>query len=156
MLEIELSSPCPDWPKGLKRQFDRLLSAVCESLNLEEERTVSIVLADDVFVRKLNKEYRGKDKPTNVLSFPQDTGDDPIAALESGSYGDIVLALETVQKEALEQEKSFDDHLSHLIIHGFLHLLGYDHEDDRSAAEMENLEIAILNRFGIKNPYEIV
>ncbi|MGB4058220.1 MAG: rRNA maturation RNase YbeY [Alphaproteobacteria bacterium] len=110
---------------------------------------ISIVLADDPFVQNLNKTYRDKDKSTNVLSFPQDpTPQDPAPAL-----GDVILAFETVKAEAEEQTKPFNDHLSHLLIHGILHLLGYDHENDADAEEMETLEATLLATLGIKNPY---
>ena len=111
-----------------------------------EETELSVVLADDAFVQNLNRDYRDKDKPTNVLSFPQDT---PM-------LGDVVLAYETVKREAEEQDKGFEDHLAHLLVHGVLHLLGYDHEDDKQAEEMEALEVEILSRLSIKNPYENV
>ena len=111
-----------------------------------------IVLSDDRHVRQLNREYRGKDKPTNVLSF---------AALDAGKpdsdtpwhLGDVILALGVVRKEATKQRKVLGDHLTHLVIHGVLHLLGYDHEEDAEAERMEALEIAALKRLGIGNPY---
>jgi probable rRNA maturation factor len=109
---------------------------------------VTIVFDGDARVRLLNNEYRGKDKPTNVLSFP-------MLETEGGRFllGDIVLARETVQREAEEQGKSFADHLIHLIVHGTLHLIGYDHMDNAEAEEMESLEIRILADMGIENPY---
>jgi probable rRNA maturation factor len=91
----------------------------------------------------LNKSYRGKDKATNVLSFIND--DEPL--------GDIILAYETIEREAIEQEKSFRDHTIHLIIHGILHLMGHDHEVPEEAAKMEAKEIKILKKLGIENPY---
>ncbi|TXH33159.1 MAG: rRNA maturation RNase YbeY [Rhodospirillaceae bacterium] len=111
-----------------------------------------IVLSDDRHVRQLNRDYRGKDKPTNVLSF---------AALDAGKpdsgmlwhLGDVILALGVVRKEAAKQRKALGDHLTHLVIHGVLHLLGYDHEEDAEAERMEALEIAALKRLGIGNPY---
>jgi probable rRNA maturation factor len=156
MLEIQISTPCPRWPKSLKKKAERLLNAAAQSLELTARGTVSVVLADDVFVQALNKQYRGQDKPTNVLSFQQETdGDDPTAMLEAMSYGDIILAFETVEKEASEQKKLFENHFLHLVLHGFLHLLGHDHEDEAMAKKMEDIEITILNDFGIKNPYQI-
>lgn len=108
-----------------------------------EETELSVVLADDGFVQNLNRDYRDKDKPTNVLSFPQD----------SPMLGDVVLAYETVKREAEEQDKAFEDHVAHLLVHGVLHLLGYDHENDEDAEEMEALEVEILNGLVIANPY---
>lgn len=113
---------------------------------------IAVVLADDNFVRDLNRKYRGKDKPTNVLSFP-----DPDFSLQprnlNRNLGDIILALETVENEAREQEKTFRDHAAHLLTHGFLHLLGYDHIEEKQAAIMERKEIKILEKLGIGNPY---
>jgi probable rRNA maturation factor len=105
---------------------------------------LSVVLSDDAFVRQLNHKYRGKDKPTNVLSFP--SGD-------ASSLGDVILAFETVAQEAVAQQKTFRDHATHLIVHGVLHLLGHDHEDEREAQAMEQYEIKILKKLGVKNPY---
>ena len=106
---------------------------------------LSIALVDDADIQALNRDYRHKDRATNVLSFPQ----------EGPLLGDIVLALETVQREAAEKSISLEHHVSHLIIHGFLHLQGYDHETDETAREMEALEISALAALNIDNPYEI-
>jgi probable rRNA maturation factor len=105
---------------------------------------VCIVLSDDARIRELNHDWRGKDKPTNVLSFP--SGEKP-------ALGDIVLARETILREAAAQGKPAKDHVAHLAVHGCLHLLGYDHEHDGEAAIMEKMEINILNTLGISNPY---
>jgi probable rRNA maturation factor len=106
---------------------------------------MSVVLSDDQVVRELNKTYRHKDKPTNVLSFPSE---------ETGELGDIILAFDTVKKEAENADIAFLHHTLHLIIHGFLHLLGYDHEQKEEAYHMENIEIQILKKLDIANPYE--
>ena len=108
---------------------------------------LSIALVSDMDIQTLNREYRHEDKPTNVLSFP-DEGPAPL-------LGDIVLALETVQREAAEKSVQLEHHVTHLIIHGFLHLQGYDHQTEKAAAEMEALEIAALAALNIDNPYEI-
>ena len=105
---------------------------------------LSIALIDDAHMQGLNTQYRGKDAPTNVLSFP---ADGPL-------LGDIVLSFETIAREAEAKSVSFADHLSHLLIHGFLHLQGYDHQNETDAAEMEALEISALAALGIDNPYE--
>lgn len=114
-----------------------------------------LLLEDDAAVRTLNAQYRGKDKPTNVLSFPQTDFTAPLPAPETGPLplGDIVMAYETVARESAAQGKAFEDHCLHLAVHGILHLLGYDHESEAEAAVMESLEIEILGRIGIENPY---
>lgn len=111
--------------------------------------TVSLLLGDDTAVTALNREFRGKDKPTNVLSFPPAPG----APAEPGFLGDIAVAAETVVAEAEFQGKSFEHHAAHLVVHGFLHLLGYDHEAPSDAEKMEARERAILRSLGIDDPY---
>jgi probable rRNA maturation factor len=111
---------------------------------------VSVVLTDDARIRVLNRDHRGFDKPTNVLSFPQD---DPDADAFGPLLGDIVVAYETVAREAVDGGLPFRHHLTHMIVHGLLHLVGYDHQDDDEAAEMERLETAILAALDIPDPY---
>ena len=112
---------------------------------------VSIVFGDDDMVQRLNGTYRDQDKPTNVLSFPADGDEAPAGA--PCLLGDIVLAYETIAREAQEQDKTLSDHLSHLCVHGMLHLLGYDHQTDDEAEDMEALEVAILAGIGIADPF---
>lgn len=133
---------------------------------------MSVLLSDDATVRQLNHQYRGKDKATNVLSFPmmeeeeegddvfeddgegdQGDGDGDDADLPPLLLGDIILAYETLVKESTEQGKPLADHLTHLVIHGVLHLLGYDHIEDADADRMERLETTILAGLGIADPY---
>jgi probable rRNA maturation factor len=115
---------------------------------------LAVMLTDDAGIRTLNSNWRGLDKPTNVLSFPalQPTAppgaDDPPRML-----GDIAIAYETLRREADEESKPFEHHLSHLAVHGFLHLIGYDHETDDEAEAMEALEQDILAQLGIPDPY---
>jgi probable rRNA maturation factor len=115
---------------------------------------LAVMLTDDQGIRTLNSNWRGIDKPTNVLSFP---ALQPEGARKPGDaprmLGDIAIAYETLRREADEEGKPFDHHLSHLAVHGFLHLVGYDHENDADAEEMESLETEILAQLGIPDPY---
>lgn len=111
---------------------------------------VAVMFTDDAGIRDLNRDWRSKDKATNVLSFPT-----PAVAREAGEphLGDIAIAYETVAREAEAEEKRFDDHLVHLAVHGMLHLLGFDHETMEEAEEMEEMERLILAGLGIADPY---
>lgn len=118
--------------------------------------SINLMLSNDEVVQKLNFEFRGKNKPTNVLSFAN--VDDPdfgfdVDDTDGLELGDVVIALETLKKEAKLKEISLKDHFSHLWVHGILHILGYDHMNDDDADEMENLEILILDTLNITNPY---
>jgi probable rRNA maturation factor len=120
-----------------------------------QDAELAVMLTDDQGIRTLNKNWRGIDKPTNVLSFPalQPTGprsDDDAPRM----LGDIAIAYETTRAEADAERKPFAHHLSHLAVHGFLHLIGYDHENDDEAEIMETLERDILARLGIPDPYD--
>lgn len=106
---------------------------------------LSVVLSDDAQVQKLNRDYRHKDKPTNVLSFPMPP--------ETGLMGDVIFARETLAREAANQGKRFEDHFVHLLIHGVLHLQGFDHQSNADAADMEAREVRALARLSIDNPY---
>lgn len=131
-----------------EEQITHALEKTSEILDKDFSCTeVSVVLSDDRQVQNLNKTFRHKDSPTNVLSFTSDI---------KGELGDIILAYETVRKEAKESDISFINHTIHLIIHGFLHLLGYDHEEETDAYKMENMEIQILEHLNIQNPYEVL
>lgn len=137
----------PGWRTAWKGFRADIRRAVKATLAYEGATTlpVAIVLMDDASIQPLNKDYRGKDKPTNVLSF---AGDEE-------SLGDILLAYETILHEAGEQHKVFTQHAIHLVVHGLLHLLGYDHEKQGEAEEMEAHEIAILATLGVANPYRV-
>ena len=125
-------------------------AATTTKIKLAKGAEVSLLLCDDVRIRDINREWRGLDKPTNVLSFPAA----PRAMLaKSPAVGDIAIAYETVAREAVEEGKTFRDHYMHMVAHGFLHLLGYDHETDAEAEEMEALEISILGALGVADPY---
>jgi probable rRNA maturation factor len=153
---IEVSAPCPLWARDCPAA--EMLAAEAARLTLlrgEAPGTavVDITLTDDDEQHALNRTWRGKDAPTNVLAFP---AADPATPVPPGApllLGDVVLAFETVGREAAEQDKTLADHLRHLVVHGVLHLLGYDHENATEAAIMETREIAILSELGVSNPY---
>jgi probable rRNA maturation factor len=141
------------WIAGLAR---RTLEAACPGIG---PAGISILLTDDATIHELNRAWRGKDGPTNVLSFPStDTaeGERPEPEFDGVplELGDIALAYETCERESGTQGKRFADHVAHLVLHGVLHLLGYDHLDDDEAQRMEALEIRILAGLGIADPYE--
>ncbi len=119
-------------------------------IKLKPDVEISIMLTDDDAIRELNAQWRGKDQPTNVLSFPA-----PGAVEKRQSLGDIVIAYETCEREAGAELKTFQAHITHLIVHGFLHLVGYDHEEEAEAVAMESLECEILSALGIDDPYAI-
>ncbi|HEY0033097.1 MAG TPA: rRNA maturation RNase YbeY [Devosia sp.] len=128
--------------------------AVLEALRqsgakLKGAAELSILLTNDEEQQALNQQWRGKDSSTNVLSFPQIEPFGPVV----GILGDITLARETLEREAVEQGVSFTDHFTHLVVHGFLHILGYDHLTDDEALQMEGLETKILDSLGIADPY---
>jgi probable rRNA maturation factor len=133
----------------------RAIAAAAEIANADHgEAELAVMLTDDDGIRTLNSNWRGIDKPTNVLSFPalQPTG--PVGPDDAPRMlGDIAIAYQTTRKEADDEQKPFEHHLSHLAVHGYLHLIGYDHENDADAEIMENLETEILAQLGIPDPY---
>ena len=144
-LEVDIVANSPLW-----RGHEQILSEALAAAAAKERAggVVSLLLGNDASVATLNKQFRGKDGPTNVLSFPPAEG-----AAEPGFLGDIALAAETVAMEAQFQGKRFEHHAAHLVVHGFLHLLGYDHQDSADAERMESRERAILLSIGIEDPY---
>lgn len=158
---IQISIQSSLWEKNYSTTEQILMKALEKTIQffppLMGKVQLSLLLADNAFIQTLNRDYRQKDKPTNVLSFP-------FEALEKGTclpgsetvlLGDIVLAHETIEAESRSKRISFEDHLVHLVIHGFLHLLGFDHEvGEDDAVEMEEMEIKILKSLHIANPYE--
>lgn len=154
MIVLDCVSESPLWDRHpeMEAVAERALAQAAQhcDVKLLDGVEVSLLLVDDARMRVMNKEWREKDRPTNVLSFQSV----PPERLASAPFlGDIVLACETVEREAREEGKSFDDHAAHLVVHGFLHLLGHDHMNDAEAEVMEALETRILAALGIADPY---
>lgn len=143
--QSELWSAEPDCEAVIRRA----LAAAAAETALAARAEVSVLLADDAAIRTLNRQWRGEDKPTNVLSFPAAAAPAPAERL----LGDIALAFETLARESRAAGKPFAQHCAHLVVHGFLHLLGYDHESDDEADTMERLEARIMARLGLPDPY---
>ena len=154
-IDIDVLVEAGAWPA--KRKLRALVSKAVGSAIAEAKVTgdgaseLSVVFSDDAHIKRLNAEWRGKDKPTNVLSFPAfPVG---IGGKIPPMLGDIVLASETVQREAELEGKQLEHHITHLVIHGVLHLLGHDHEDELEAEAMEEIERGALARLAIPDPY---
>ena len=148
MIELDLRIAAEDWSSAipnLTETCQRALDAGATQMATEGE--VSLLLTDDAEIQTLNRDWRDKDKPTDVLSFPSTEMDRPF-------LGDIAVSLGVTRTDAEIKQIALDQHLSHLIIHGLLHLLGHDHNDDTEAAEMERLEIAALASLGWPDPYK--
>ena len=161
---IEVAIPCARWRRAVAKPAALARAAAVTALEQagyprgsRAPAELSLVLADDATVRTLNARWRGKDAPTNVLAFAIDeAGVVSAGALATPLLlGDVVLAFETVAAEARQQGKSLADHLRHLVVHGVLHLLGYDHIVPGEARRMEALEIRILARLGVADPYHL-
>jgi probable rRNA maturation factor len=152
-VDIDISVEAGSWPDeaALTQLVGRAVSAAFAETAMAGRSELGIVFSDDAHIRSLNADWRGKDKPTNVLSFPAF----PLArgGRLPPMLGDIVLAAETVAREAALEDKPAENHITHLVIHGLLHLLGYDHETDADAEEMEAIERAALARLAIPDPY---
>lgn len=150
-----------DWKPLVRKAAEAAIaeSAFPELAQSDRPIEISVTLSGNEQVRALNAKWRGKDKPTNVLSFPMVDERDLTIANVSGAellLGDIVLARDVCEAEAAEKGVSFEDHAAHLLVHGTLHLLGYDHQEDRDATDMEAREVRALRRLGISNPYEVI
>jgi probable rRNA maturation factor len=151
MVKINKKSvKCSVFFKLQKKDLLKIFETVLSYLNIRQDFEISVVFCDDNFIYKYNKQYRDKDKATNVLSFCSDE-----FMKENGYLGDVIISLETIEKEAYEQSKTNQDHLTHIFIHSILHLLGHDHEIEDQRIAMEDIEIKILASIGISNPYEI-
>lgn len=169
MIHIDIVTKSKKWSE--EKNIDNFIEKTCQTLipltdlkkilKKDFELELSVSLVSDQQIKKINSEFRDKNKATNVLSFP--ALDENLIreiglkkAVEPNKYlflGDIIIAYETVKKESLAQKKKFRNHLIHLILHSILHLIGFDHEDEKMAEEMESLEIKILKKINIENPY---
>jgi probable rRNA maturation factor len=159
-LDIQISVEDDGWADEarLTELSSKVIGVAADYLAAEEHQPfpkmapeLSLVFTNDAAIQGINAEWRGQDKPTNVLSFPAfplEPGDDPGPML-----GDVVIARETVEREASDLDKPFEEHLTHLLVHGFLHLFGYDHIETDEAEEMEALETRILAKLGLSDPY---
>ena len=154
-IDIDITVEAGAWPqkRALRGLVEKAVDAVLHEVGAVPDTgsELSVVFSDDAHIRTLNAGWRGKDKPTNVLSFPAFPAK-PGAKLPP-MLGDIVLAAETVAREAELEGKPLDHHITHLVVHGVLHLLGHDHEDGAEAESMEALERAVLARLAIPDPY---
>lgn len=151
--DIDLLIEAQGW-KSLPKAKTTARMAAKAALTLENRKgEVTILLTDDATMRRLNASFRGKDKPTNVLSFPAASAPPRLEGAESLFLGDVALGYETCAAEALAEGKPLRDHLSHLVVHGLLHLMGYDHEEEAQALRMEERERAVLAALGIADPY---
>ncbi len=155
-LDVQLATELPELCPSEEQLFTwcRLaLQTSSPEIANQEPPEVTVRIVDNAESQQLNNDYRGKNQPTNVLSFPFETPIDLPAEAGLSLLGDLVICLPKVIEEAAEQQKPVLDHWAHLVIHGMLHLQGYDHETDEEAEQMENLEIALLAKLSINNPY---
>ena len=164
-MEIDILIETPAWQAcDIEDVTARAAEGICAALRLDPARfAVSVLACGDTRIATLNSDFRGKPTPTNVLSWPAEEIDLPLGQMPQlpipaadgppHELGDIAVAYETCAREAEEQGKDFDDHLTHLMVHSILHLLGFDHINDPDAAVMESLEIRILARLGVADPY---
>jgi probable rRNA maturation factor len=146
-IDIQVQSPLWNAQPLAEQTIREAISAAAGALSTEGGE-VSILLTDDSEIARLNRDWRGIDKPTNVLSFPA-------SRVGQGDklLGDIVIAYETLERESRDESRDFLHHLAHLAVHGFLHLIGFDHETDAQAEEMEGLESRIMMRLNMPDPY---
>ncbi|MCP4990333.1 MAG: rRNA maturation RNase YbeY [Colwellia sp.] len=148
-IACEQNDLAKDLPSEAQLQLwvDTVLEQVSSKPQQDFELTVRLVNQEES--HQLNMQYRGKDKPTNVLSFPFEVPE----GIELNLLGDLIICIEVMKQEAQTQNKALFDHWAHLVVHGCLHLVGFDHISDSEAAEMESIEITVLAKLGIKNPY---
>ena len=148
-LDIDVVIECDRWPPDAEATVRRAVGQAAKTVKHGSAgRALAVLLTDDAAIRRLNATWRGIDKPTNVLSFPA-----PQMSAAPAPLGDIAIAYETTAREAETEGKPLAHHLAHLSVHGFLHLLGYDHGSDAQADAMEDLERKVLAALGVPDPY---
>jgi probable rRNA maturation factor len=162
-LEIDLCFESNKWPKKIilkdKDLFNLLTQETmraAKAVNLCKTLSLSLIFVSDAKIKKYNSKFRNKNSATNVLSFPIEDFSKSGLTKFKGEFiylGEVIFAFETIKMESDEQDKKFQDHLLHLFIHSMLHLLGYEHDAKKERKEMEKLEIKVLKKFGIENPY---
>jgi probable rRNA maturation factor len=161
-LDLQLASDCSDIPS--LEDMQAWLNVLMSEQHMADKE-IAIRVVDGAEIQQLNKQFRGKDKTTNVLSFPFEMPDitfpnememesDSEMDMQPNFLGDIVICAPVVKQEAIEQNKALPDHWTHMLVHGTLHLMGYDHIEEQDANEMEGIEIAVLKKLGIDDPYQ--
>jgi len=153
---VDISNSCADNWVPTQKQCEDWLNCGLQIAQQGKPCSISLSFVDAASSQSLNNDYRGKDKPTNVLSFPAEFPSELAEQVEFYPLGDIVICAAVVETEALDQGKELTAHWAHLTIHGLFHLLGYLHDQQSNAAEMEKLEINTLEKLGIPNPYLLV
>lgn len=149
-VDVQYAAPCAGAPDSAA--FERWVAAALAGFRGDRDMALTVRIADEAEVADLNGRFRGRERPTNVLSFPAELPD----VIAPRVLGDIVLCAPVVRREAEEQGKCEQAHWAHLTVHGVLHLLGFDHQDDRQAAEMEGMERRILGELNYPDPYESI
>ncbi len=134
---------------ALKNKLNEAFAYLCEAEEITN-CSINLKIIDDLEMQKLNKDFRGINKPTNVLSF----ANNDISMSHTGNLGDVAINGDCVARESDEQNKQYDDHMIHMLIHGVYHILGHDHENDEEAYNMESKEVNLLKKLDIKNPYK--
>ncbi len=154
-LNIEINFDCDSWPNPavLETRAKELINIAWNRLGRATECEVGVLFSSDGRIKELNQTFRQKDQPTNVLSFPTGNPFPGMAGIEP--LGDVVLAFETTAREAEEAGRTLEAHMAHLVVHGFLHLLGYDHKGDSQAEIMEAEETLIMIEGGFEDPYRL-
>ena len=162
MHEVAIQIADEDWltwytTEEWQDRLSQIINGTLKHIKWDYPSEISVLLTNNPHSQELNHAYRGKDEPTNVLSFPAFSKEEleKVTSLRSPLIiGDIVLALKKVLDESEEQKKPFLHHITHLVVHGTLHLLGYDHQENKEAEAMESLEVNVLDNLGISNPYQ--